>query len=65
MADFCYRCTEDIFGKEYIDKNDMKGLCKSHEMTMVLCEGCGPIWVNYLGKCLGSCEMYHIEEPVQ
>jgi len=46
MADFCWSCTEELFGEEHVDNNDMKGLCLEDESIVVLCEGCGTIEVN-------------------
>lgn len=51
MADFCWGCTEEIFGEEYAPKNDMRGLCAETEIVQVLCEGCsGMIWVDHEGR---------------
>ena len=46
MADFCWSCTAELFGEEFAPENDMKGLCKEDESTLVLCEGCGVIEDN-------------------
>ena len=51
MADFCQKCSIRIFGE---DMKDLAGLCKEDEMSAVLCEGCGMIWVNSLGERVAS-----------
>ena len=56
VADFCYECTEELFGQSYSPRNDMSGLVsreeyEQHGMTAkVLCEGCGFIEVDHRGK---------------
>ena len=58
MADFCYDCTEELFGQQYAPKNDMSGLVSREEYEQhgitakVLCEGCGFIEVDHRGKWL-------------
>ena len=50
MADFCYQCTEYLFGKEFADRNELSGLCEPTETVVnVLCEGCGIIEVDSNG----------------
>ena len=39
MADFCRKCTEELFGKEFADKISMS--IKDDEFLVLLCEGCG------------------------
>ena len=51
MADFCKQCSERIFNEDY---EDMKNLCKPNEMVSVLCEGCGPCYVNSQGECISE-----------
>jgi len=46
MADFCKECSIEVFGE---DMGDLAGLCKEDEVTKVICEGCGIIWVDYKG----------------
>lgn len=47
MADFCYECSERIFGEDF---GDLAGLCSRGEAARVLCEGCGElIYVDYRG----------------
>ena len=55
MADFCWECTEEHFGQKYASKNDFANLISKEEfekdvVAHVLCEGCGFIEVNHLGK---------------
>ena len=58
MADFCYDCTEELFGQKEALNNDMSGLVSAeehqqHGMTdKVLCEGCGIIEVDHRGRRL-------------
>jgi hypothetical protein len=47
VADFCKKCSIQIFGEDY---GDMKGLCKEDECAAVLCEGCGFIYVDCNGE---------------
>lgn len=50
MADFCYQCTEYLFGKEFADRNELRDLCEPTETVVnVLCEGCGFIEVDSNG----------------
>tara|TARA_Y100000361_G_scaffold66395_1_gene58355 strand:+ start:1280 stop:1465 length:186 start_codon:yes stop_codon:yes gene_type:complete len=58
MADFCYDCTEELFGQKYAMNNDMSGLVSAEEYQQhgitakVLCEGCGIIEVDHRGRRL-------------
>jgi hypothetical protein len=60
MADFCKKCTEDMFGPEAAEQNDLAGLT-SHESwdkglaVSTICEGCGPIQVDPHGNCASNC----------
>lgn len=62
MADFCKKCTEDLFGEEAGKNNDMAGLT-SHESwdkglaASALCESCGPIQVDPHGNCASNCSL--------
>jgi hypothetical protein len=47
MAEFCKECNKELFD---IDVSDFEGLCKEDEECNALCEECGPIQVNHLGK---------------
>jgi len=68
MADFCKQCTEELFGPEHADNNDVQGIISEAEeaegyMATVLCEGCGPIQVNRAGECLSvDCDKKHGEK---
>jgi len=51
MAEFCLDCSKELFGED----SDFKGIISeemSHEgwVAPVLCEGCGFIEVDHLGK---------------
>jgi|TARA_B100000287_G_scaffold268328_1_gene252355 hypothetical protein len=56
MADFCYDCTEELFGQKHAVKNDMSGIVSAEEYqkhgitAKVLCEGCGIIEVDHKGR---------------
>lgn len=52
MADFCRQCSVRVFGE---DSKDFDGLCQPEDLQLVLCEGCGYIWADHTGKCLGNC----------
>jgi len=39
MADFCRRCSEELFGKEYADSILID--IEDDEFLILLCEGCG------------------------
>jgi len=66
MAAFCWQCIEDLLGMEG-EGNDFEGLCKEGEIIIVLCEGCGDIWVDYKGRCTGGpeCSRKHPSETPQ
>lgn len=53
MADFCKDCCIKTFGS---DTRDLAGLCKKDECVLVLCEGCGLIWVDIYGKKVEECK---------
>lgn len=44
MADYCQQCDPQLGG--------LVGLCKEGLMTNVICECCGPTWVDHRGNCL-------------
>jgi len=46
MSDYCYDCTERLFG----DGNDNDFVAEDGDIFHVLCEGCGQITVNKHGK---------------
>ena len=53
MADFCLGCTKELFGEKV--KSDFDGILSEDQfkegfMQPVLCEGCGYICVDHLGK---------------
>jgi len=53
MAEFCLECTQDLFGEEL--PSDFEGLLSEEEfkeglLMSVLCEGCGGIWVDHVGR---------------
>ena len=58
VADFCYDCTEELFGQQYAKDNDMTSIVSREEYEQhgitakVLCEGCGFIEVDHRGRRL-------------
>lgn len=48
MADFCNECAV-LIGFE---PGDMAGLCDPGMWRLVLCESCGPIYVDHTGRCM-------------
>ena len=55
MADFCWECTEELFGQQYARLNDFRNLISKEEyerdyVMRVLCEGCGWIIVDHNGR---------------
>ena len=60
MADFCKECSIEIYGE---DSGDLKGLCEAGFVAMVICEGCGPTYVDPEGLCtVVDCLRTHREE---
>jgi hypothetical protein len=54
MAEFCQQCAKDLdFEPDFV------GLCKEGFMVAVLCEDCGPTYVDHTGKCIGECDKKH------
>lgn len=55
MADFCKKCSIDIFGEDF---GELAGLITEADTaagfvsSVVICEGCGLIQVNHLGECV-------------
>ena len=54
MADFCKQCSEELFGEDFKDLAKLGDPKKMEQgfYPVVLCEGCGPIQVDYFGKCI-------------
>ena len=56
MADFCLQCANELFGSEDAPvKSDFNELLSKENfdegyLLPVLCEGCGPIYVDSRGK---------------
>ena len=56
MADFCLQCANELFGSEDAPvKSDFHGILSKEDfykgfLQPVLCEGCGYIYVDPLGK---------------
>lgn len=59
MADFCRQCSEKIFKEDFAD---LAGLCDQKQCAVVICEGCGPTYVNYRGECIGACIEKHSQQ---
>lgn len=65
MADFCKACSLHHFNQ---DAGDLAGLCTPQDnaqgfFAQVLCEGCGPIYVDHEGVCQGFCLEAHPAPP--
>jgi len=58
MADFCKQCSELMFGDDF---GDLAGLESAQKWgkTVVICEGCGMIYVDGDGKCLNHTDRQH------
>ena len=58
MADFCKQCSIDMFGEDF---GDLAGITTEEDTqndraVLVMCEGCGPTYVDHTGKCVsGTC----------
>lgn len=50
MADFCWRCLEEGIYPDDPSRNDLYGLCGLGETAEVLCEGCGWVAVDHMGR---------------
>jgi hypothetical protein len=62
MSDFCKQCSIKIF------KEDFKDLAGLGQRAEVLCEECGPIFVNMDGERMGTSdkepyEFFEIKAP--
>ncbi len=56
MADFCHKCSIDLFGEDF---GDLAGITEEEPWRqglacIVICEGCGPIQVDPLGNCVSE-----------
>lgn len=53
VADFCYQCTEHLYGTENAPNNDFAiSVDKAPwPLRVVLCEGCGTTLVDAQGRC--------------
>lgn len=49
MADFCKQCSLENFGEDY---KDFQFTAPDGMVTAVLCEGCGPTYVDNDGVCV-------------
>lgn len=49
MADLCQQCSIDTWGE---DNRDLAELTLGSDTTLVLCEGCGYVLVDFEGKCV-------------
>lgn len=49
MAEYCAQCAI-----EHNMQNGMAGLCKSGQLALEVCEGCGVIQVNHRGECVSN-----------
>lgn len=63
MADFCFQCSVVEMGwcGSDFDHYGKDGQITAEEVAegkgvLVLCEGCGPTFVDHKGRCLGGCD---------
>lgn len=49
MSEFCTQCAAELFGPDI--PSDFQALCNEGEVVGVICEGCGPIYVDHRGVC--------------
>lgn len=67
MADFCKQCSIDHFGEDFGDLANLGGedtkVVGAHydddTVWAVICEGCGPTYVNNEGECVHDCLEHH------
>jgi hypothetical protein len=59
MADFCKKCSEELFGKDY---GDLKGVCPAGEKFFDICEGCGKGWFDHNGNKIEAIVLTDEEE---
>ena len=62
MADFCLRCSLELYGGGY---NELAGLADEGQVVLALCGGCGIIWVDHEGKCRKDCPKNHYETELK
>jgi hypothetical protein len=64
MADFCKKCWHETWGPndKEVDYNDFKGLCDPGEVTLQICEGCGPGYFDHEGALVPD-EVQVIQHP--
>jgi hypothetical protein len=65
MADFCAQCSIDLFGEDFGDLADITPIEQFERglACCVLCEDCGPIQVDPLGRCISTdCAHHHGEQ---
>jgi hypothetical protein len=63
MASFCKQCSEYLWKEDFRDLADL--VDEIGEYGGVLCEGCGPTWVNKDGLCSGKCLRKHGNLPIE
>lgn len=61
MADFCEQCSKKLNFPE----NDMRGIAEPNYVAGVLCEECGPTWVDPDGRCVVPEHGDHSEEALE
>ena len=59
MAEFCKQCHVDVMGFDPNDPCDLAGLSTPEDSANglyanVICEGCGFVQVDHLGRCIGG-----------
>jgi len=67
MASFCQQCSLEIFGEDFTDHAGHTTAEQTRQglFAVVLCEDCGPIQVDHVGRCVSpDCLKKHGEGSV-
>jgi len=62
MADFCKKCSIEMFGNDYGDLAKLSTPEQTAEglFPVVICESCGTIQVDHTGECVSpDCKTCH------
>ncbi len=57
MADFCTQCSVETFGEDFGDLANLTLPVHTsfRYYALVICEGCGPVYVDHTGRCVTNC----------
>ena len=56
MADFCKACSEEHFDRDF---GELARMASEDGVVSVICEGCGPIFVDHAGVCVSPACLCH------